>query len=99
MIRYFRELWSGRLPLPRALWFDMLAIGTLVNAASLAVMLILFAAHAPTALPLVVFLAPIPYNIALFVGVWRSASQAKDASAFMARSIASIWLVAAIVLV
>ena len=99
MIRYFRELWTGSLPLPRALWFDMLAVGTLVNAASLVVMLILFAAHAPTALPLVVFLAPIPYNIALFVGVWRSASQARDDWAFIARSIASIWLVAAVVLV
>ncbi len=99
MIGYFRSLTTGTLPLSRVLWFDMLAVGTLVNAASLVLMLVLFAAHAPAAFALVVFLLPIPYNIALFVGVWRSSTRGADSWAFLARAVASIWLIAAVLLV
>lgn len=99
MTGYFRSLTTGTLPLSRVLWFDMLAVGTLVNAASLVVMLVLFAAHAPVAVAFVVFLLPIPYNIALFVGVWRSSTGEADNWAFLARAIASIWLIAAVLLV
>ena len=99
MIRYFRDLCAGALPLSRVLWFDTLLVGSLVNVVSLVVMLTLFVAHAPTALAFAIFLAPIPYNVALFVGVWRSASKEKDDWAFLARAIASIWLVAAVVVV
>jgi hypothetical protein len=99
MIRYFRDLWSGRLPLSRVLWFDMLAVGTLVNVLSLVGMIAVLAAGAPTAAALVLFLAPIPYNVALFAGVWRSAEREGVGWAWLARSIASVWLVAAIVVV
>ncbi len=99
MIRYFRELWTGALPLKRVLWFDMVVIGTLANLASLVVMLALFAAHAPTVAAFALFLAPIPYNVALFVGVWRSSLREKEDWGFLARAIASIWLVAAVIVV
>ena len=99
MIRYFRDLCTGALPLKRVLWLDMLVVGTLVNLASLVTMLMLFVAHAPTAAAFAVFLAPIPYNVALFVGVWRSSLKEKEDWGFFARAIASIWLVAAIVVV
>ncbi len=99
MIRYFRNLWTGALPLTRMLWLDMLVIGTLVNFASLVAMLVLFVAHVPAVIAFAVFLAPTPYNIALFVGVWRSSLREKADWAFLARAIASIWLVAAVVVV
>lgn len=99
VIRYFRNLLTGALPLSRVLWFDTILVGSAVNVATLVATLMLFVAHAPTALAFAVFLAPIPYNLALFVGVWRSASREKDDWAFLARAIASIWLVAAVVLV
>jgi len=99
VIRYFKDIWTGALPLSRLLWFDTLLIGTLVNIVSLVAMLALFVAHAPTALAFTIFLAPIPYNILLFIGVWRSASKEKEDWAFLARAIASIWLVAAVTVV
>ncbi len=99
MIRYFRDLWTGALPLTRMLWVDMLVIGTLVNFATLVAMLVLFVAHVPAAVAFTVFLAPTPYNVALFVGVWRSSLREKADWAFLARAIASIWLVAAVVVV
>ena len=99
MIGYIRDVWSGALPLSRVLWFDTILIGSVVNIITLIVALALFAAHAPTPLAFGIFLFPIPYNVMLFIGVWRSASKVKDDWAFLARAIVSIWLIAAVALV
>jgi hypothetical protein len=94
VIRYFRNLWQGAPPVSRILWFDMLAVGTLVNLAMLIVLFATIAAKAPTPVVLAVFLVHIPYNILLFAGVWRSAEREKADWAFLARAIASVWLIA-----
>jgi uncharacterized membrane protein len=87
-------LWSGGLPLARVFWFDMLAVGTLLNVAAAVAMLILFAADAPAAIALAVFLAPIPFNLLLFAGVWRSAAREKADWGWFAKGVATAWLVA-----
>jgi hypothetical protein len=97
VIAYVRALWNGALPLSRVFWLDMLAVGTLVNVVTFLVMIALFAGKAPTWIGLTVLLLPIPYNVLLFAAVWRSAANEKADWAWFARLLASVWLIAAIV--
>ena len=92
---YFRRLWSGDLPLSRIFWIDMLLVGTLVNLLSLIAAIVLLADDAPVGWGVAVFLAPIPYNLLLFTGVWRSAARAGSEWSSVAQAAALAWLVAA----
>lgn len=93
------DLWAGRLPLPTAFWHWMIFWGFLLNLfttiGSLAVLVA--AAGAPhgwvAGLSLALHLAPIPYNIACLVGVWRSAGRPEVAPArrLTTRTIAAVW--------
>lgn len=96
MIRYFRELLSGALPLSRVLWIDMIGVGTLINILTLIGMVGLLQAGAPGIVAIAMLLAPIPYNIALFAGVWRSAAR-EGGWGLVARAIAAGWLALAVV--
>ena len=95
---YFRRLWQGDLPLSRVFWTDMLVIGTLVNLATLLVAILLFGVDAPLIYGVVLFLVHIPYSIALFIGVWRSAAREKSRWSPPAQVAAVIWLIAALVI-
>ena len=95
---YFRRLWQGDLPLSRVFWTDMLVIGTLVNVATLLVAVLLFSVDAPLVYGVVLFLVHIPYSIALFIGVWRSAAREKSRWSPPAQVAAVIWLIAALVI-
>ncbi len=97
VIRYFRSLWRGEIPLSRALWIDMLAVGTLVNVAILVAILASVAADAPTAVPVAIYLAHIPYSFLVFGGVWRSAENDKSGFSMVARVIAAAWLVVVLI--
>jgi hypothetical protein len=95
---YFRRLWQGELPLPRVFWTDMLVIGTLVNVATLLLAVLLFGVDAPLVYGVVLFLVHIPYSIAVFIGVWRSAAREKSRWGPPAQVAAVIWLIAALVI-
>ena len=95
-VRYFRDLWTGALPLSRVLWVDMLAVGTLVNIIILLVLIVLVAAD-ETFAALAVFLLHIPYSIVLFAAVWRSAEREKVDWAWFARTVAAVWLAAVLI--
>ena len=76
----------------------MLVIGTLVNLATLLVAVLLFSVDAPLVYGVVLFLVHIPYSIALFIGVWRSAAREKSRWSPPAQVAAVIWLIAALVI-
>jgi uncharacterized membrane protein len=91
--RYLR----GEVPLGRVFWFDMLLVGTIVNALTSAGALVAYAVDLPGWLALGIFLSPLPYNIALCLFVWRSASRKPSAWSDMARSAAVLWLLMVLV--
>jgi hypothetical protein len=95
---YFRSLWRGEFPLSRVFWFDMMAVGTVVNAVLFVATIALFAADTPIAVTLVAFLLHIPYSVILFVGVQRSAARAPSLLSAVAQFAALIWLAFAIVI-
>ena len=97
-LRYVRRLWCGELPLPRVFWLDLILVGTLVNLASLIAAILLLAGEAPTAWGVAIFLAPIPYSLLLFAGVWRSAAREGSKWSGTAQAAAAAWLIAAFVI-
>ncbi len=70
-----RRFWQGGLPLGEAFWLWGILGGGVLNlfATLAAAMLLTFAVPAWAAAA--VFAAPIPANMALLVGVWRSAGR------------------------
>lgn len=95
-------LWAGRTPLAEAVWTYAVFWGLLVNlAATLASMAILVAGGgapdpAIAGLSVVVHLLPLPYNVLVLVGVWRSAGLPGTGAgtAALARAFAVAWTVA-----
>ena len=69
------EFWCGRLPLGRAFWGWGILGGGVVSLFSTLLALALLAAEAPAWLAMVVYAAHIPWNLVLLVGVWRSAGR------------------------
>jgi hypothetical protein len=70
-----RRFWSGGLPLGQAFWLWGVLGGAVVNLFATLLAAGVLAADLPGWLAAVVFAAPIPWNIGLAVGVWRSAQR------------------------
>lgn len=97
-LTFLRARWSGELPLARALWRDMIAVGTLVNLAAALIALLLVARDAPAGVGAAVYFAPLPYNLLLLVSVWRSAARTGGPPAATAQLLAALWFVLAVLL-
>jgi hypothetical protein len=69
---FFAHRWRGEVPLPRLFWLDMIGIGTAVNLLASLAALILLAQKVDARLALALHFAPLPYNLFLFMAVWRS---------------------------
>jgi len=87
--------WRGLVPLDRLFWRDMLLVGTSISVATSAVALLLLGAKAPLAAALAVHFAPVPYNVFLFLAVWRTAAAQPGLLAAIAQVVAALWLIAA----
>lgn len=87
--------WRGAAPLGTVFWQDMLLVGTIVNAATTIAAIGILAAGSPPLLSMAVFLTPLPWNLLLFVAVWRSAAKAGGTTAMAAQLAALVWLIAA----
>lgn len=93
MRKAVRRRLAGDVPLGQALFSEMLVIGSLVNIAIGLCAFAMIAADFPIWLPIIVFLAPQPYNIILLISVWRSASRSQQRGADLAIAAAIIWFV------
>jgi hypothetical protein len=67
--------WRGDLPLATAFWAWGILGGALFNLAATLLVVALLSADAPAWLAALAFAAHIPPNVALVVGVWRSAAR------------------------
>ncbi len=73
--------WRGEAPLTTVFWRDMLLAGSIVNLIAVVALLLFF--------------APLPMNLFLFIAVWRCGGSSSPLNAFFARLGATIWLIAA----
>jgi hypothetical protein len=89
------EFLRGDLPLGRAFWHWGILGGGIVSLFATLLALTLIAAGAPAWLAVVVFAAHIPWNLMLLVGVWRSAGrpEVSPAAAGLARCLILAWVV------
>ena len=94
------ELWRGEIPLVRTFWQWAILGGFLANAAATVAALTAVAAGALDLLAAALFFAPIPYDMLMVVGVWRSAARynGNPANAQSARVAVLVWATAMLVL-
>ena len=90
---FFTTRWRGAVPLRQVFVQDMLIRGTAINVVTAFFGLLLFAGDAPMPLAATVFFAPLPYNVFLFVAVWKTAGNRPDPLSDVARFGAVVWLI------
>ena len=77
-MRSLCRLWSGELDLDDAFWGWAVIGGLALNLTAILGFMILIAADMVVAAFVVGYAISTPYNVAVIVGVWRSASRAVD---------------------
>lgn len=92
---FFLARWRGLVPLDRLFWWDMLLVGTCINAAAAVVALVILGMKMPLGASLAVHFAPAPYNIFLFVAVWKTAAAQPGLMGSLAQILAAVWLILA----
>ena len=81
------------MPLETVFWRDMLLVGTAINLVVGGSAILLLVYGMPTAICLLVFFSALPWNLFLFLSVWRSAENAKAPGALVAKIGAALWFV------
>ncbi len=94
---FFQARWRGLIPLDRLFWRDMVLVGTGINLAASAAALTVLAMKMPLGAALAVHFVLVPYNVFLFLVVWRTAAAQPGALASAAQIAAATWLLLAIV--
>lgn len=74
-MKRFVLMWRGELALDDAFWNWAVFGGLIVNVTSSAAFLFLIVADRHAAAAIVGYVFSVPYNIAVVVGVWRSAAR------------------------
>jgi hypothetical protein len=78
--------------LDTVLWRDMLVAGTSLNILTALAGIVLFVAEVPVTIALTVYFGALPWNLFLFVAVWRSADHGDPSAGLIAKIVAAIWL-------
>jgi hypothetical protein len=89
---FLRRRLAGEVPVARVFWWDMLAVGTLINVATGGMALAAYVGGAPLWLAAMIFFSPLPYNLALCVSIWRSAAKAPPAAATFFKVASALWV-------
>jgi hypothetical protein len=97
-IAYLGAQWRGEVPLPQAVWRDMVLVGTVVNIVAMGLAFLAVALGASTMTGITIHLLPVPYNIFLVAAVWRSAEHAPADKAWAARIGSLLWLLVSFVI-
>ena len=84
---FFRQRWHGQVALHQLFWWDLLAVGTLVNAGFVVFSLILLAQGMAGGYWLTLHALVLPYNLFLVAAVWRH-----PRAATLQRWLAMAWL-------
>lgn len=94
---FLRTLWHGQLPLARVFWLYAVVYGSVANLLATIVTFAALSTGVPGFLAAVIHVLPLPYNVAVSVGVWRSADRYRGLPlwALLARVVVILWAVAA----
>ena len=92
-MKFFSDRLTSRVPLRTLFWRDIIAIGTALSFACLAVSLLLAASQVPIWLVVIVFLLPLPYNAFIWHCVWQAANGQQAFDKAVIRVAATAWLV------
>lgn len=71
---FFARRWRGERAATTLFWTDIVVVASLLNLLASFAALMLAALHAPTALAVAVYFAPLPYNLFLCLALWRHAA-------------------------
>lgn len=74
MKRLVIDLWRGDVPLATSFWEYTVVYGILLNAAALLLFLALLTQDQPL-VGMLVHSVPTPYNLLMFIAVWRAAGK------------------------
>ncbi|MFQ5625901.1 MAG: hypothetical protein ACE5FM_04520 [Methyloligellaceae bacterium] len=74
-MKNFFRLWHGELALQNAFWNWAVFGGLVINIVTTVLFLFLITADRPISAFIVGYAFPVPYNIIVLVGVWRSAER------------------------
>ena len=75
MLTRIKNLWAGDVPLKQAFWDYAVIYGLLLNLITDFAFFALLINDANTALVVLAFALPLPYNVLVAVAVWRSAGR------------------------
>ena len=92
---FFRSRWLGTVPIERLFWMDMIVVGTAINIATSFAALVVLGLKWPVWASIVVYLAPLPYNLFLVAAIWRTVDRSHARTAGVVRSAALAWIVIA----
>lgn len=84
---FFRQRWQGQVALHQLFWWDLLAVGTLVNAGFVVFSLILLTQGMAGGFWFTLQALILPYNLFLVAAVWRHRH-----ATLLQRSLAVVWL-------
>lgn len=89
-----KSLWAGEVPLAEAFWQYAVLYGMLANLVATFAFAMMVAMEMSPFLFIPVFLLPVPYNIFMIVGVWRSAEHYRGPRqwADLARIVTPLWM-------
>ena len=74
-MKHVSRLWHGELALENAFWNWAVIGGLFINVSSSALFFFLITADRPITALIVGYVFPVPYNVIVSVGVWRSAAR------------------------
>lgn len=98
MKSFLLSRWRGEAQLETVFLRDMLLVGTVVTVAALAAAHGLPAAGVPPGLAALAVFLPLPWNIFLYLAVWRSADRDDGPAGLTAKTIGTMWLITMFVL-
>lgn len=91
-MKFFADRMACRAPLKTLFWRDMIAIGTALNLAFLALAITLAGSGWPGWSAFLVFLIPLPYNVFIWHCVWKKTQPLDTWSRLTVRTLATGWL-------
>ncbi len=87
--------WRGEVPISRLFWWDMAVVGSAVNVVTTIAALVALGVKVSTPVALAIHLLALPYNLFLFLAVWRTAEKTTPKTAWIAQLGAAAWLILA----
>lgn len=96
-VGWVQAMWAGEVPLARVFWEYAIVYGTALNFLLTIAALAVFSTGGSTVFALVLHFLPLPYNVLMLVGVWRSAGRYRGNKTWadLARGAMIVWVIVA----